>query len=111
MKKIICGFFLISFLAHASSAQAQGTAFTYQGRLSVSGAPANGIFDLSFTLYATNTGGVVLAGPLVNPSVAVTNGLFTTTLDFGNIFVGASNWLGIAVSPTGLNSFITLTPR
>ena len=30
---------------------AQGTVFTYQGRLSDNGGPANGQYDLRFTLY------------------------------------------------------------
>ena len=46
--------------------------------------PANGSYDLTFSLYnSTNLAGTVLAGPVTNSAVAVTNGLFTTTLDFG----------------------------
>jgi hypothetical protein len=43
--------------------------------------------------------------------VAVTNGLFTTMVDFGNVFTGASNWLQIAVSTNGANAFSNLLPR
>jgi hypothetical protein len=38
-------------------ALAQGTAFTYQGRLQNNGNPANGTYDLGFSLFATNSGG------------------------------------------------------
>jgi hypothetical protein len=94
-----------------STAQAQGTAFTYQGRLNTGGAAANGSYDLQFTLYATNVNGAALAGPVTNPAVAVTNGLFATTINFGNVFTGASNWLAIAVSTNAANAFSTLAPR
>ena len=94
-----------------STLHAQGTAFTYQGRLNASGAPANGSYDIAFTLYATNTSGVAIAGPVTNTAVGVTNGLFTTTVDFGDAFTGASNWLEIAVSTNAANNFTTLAPR
>ena len=95
-----------------SQAVAQGTAFTYQGRLNQDGAPANGLFDFRFALYdSTNLPGALLAGPVTNAAVTVSNGLFTTSLNFGNVFTGASNWLEIAVSASGSNSFSTLSPR
>ena len=94
-----------------STVLAQGTAFTYQGRLNVNGSPVGGSYDLAFTLFVTNTSGVPIAGPVTNSAVAVSNGLFTTTVDFGNVFTGASNWLEIAVSAAGSNSFSTLRPR
>jgi len=72
---------------------AQGTAFTYQGRLNDGGSPANGSYDLTFTLFGVNAGGVAIAGPVTNSAVALSNGLFTTTVGLGNVFTGASNWL------------------
>ena len=47
-------------------ARAQGTAFTYQGRLNDGNAPANGIYDFTFALYATNFSGGAIAGPITN---------------------------------------------
>jgi hypothetical protein len=94
-----------------STLHAQGTAFTYQGRLNNGGGAANGSYDLAFTLFATNTSGVAIAGPVTNTAVGVTNGLFTTTVDFGDAFTGASNWLEIAVSTNAANNFTTLAPR
>jgi len=93
------------------SVHAQGTAFTYEGRLQSGTDFANGRYDLAFSLYGINTGGVAIAGPVTNTAVAVTNGLFTTQVDFGNAFNGSSNWLEIAVSTNGANNFSTLTPR
>ena len=94
-----------------STAYGQGTAFTYQGRLNAGGAPANGSYDIAFSLFATNTSGVAIAGPVTNSAVPVTNGLFTTLVDFGNVFTGGSNWLQMAVSTNGANEFISLSPR
>src|ERR1700722_17194330 len=69
-----------------SMLRAQGTAFSYQGCLNDNNGPANGAYDLTFTLYATNTGGASVAGPVTNTATAVTNGLFTSMIDFGNVF-------------------------
>jgi hypothetical protein len=102
---------LYSLSALSNSASAHGTAFTYQGRLNAGGSPANGSYDIAFSLYAATAGGVAIAGPVTNSAVGVTNGLFTTTVDFGNVFTGASNWLQIAVSTNGANAFGNLAPR
>src|SRR5215472_8112172 len=102
---------LWSLSAFSNSASAQGTAFTYQGRLNAGGSPANGSYDIAFSLYASSAGGVAIAGPVTNSAVDVTNGLFTTTVDFGNVFTGTSNWLQIAVSTNGANAFSNLLPR
>jgi len=103
---------LATFNLQGSSLFAQGTAFTYQGRLNSSGSPASGSYDLVFTLYTTNTAGTAMAGPVTNVAVAVTTGLFTTLVDFGpNAFTGTSNWLEIAVRTNGGSSFNTLAPR
>ena len=93
-------------------ALAQGTAFTYQGQLSQGGRPANGTYNLAFSLFPTNVGGVVTAGPITNSAVPVTNGLFTVMIDFGpGVFTGGTNWLDIAVSTNGAITFTELTPR
>ena len=91
---------------------AQGMAFTYQGRLNSGGSPASGAYNLTFTLFNTNTGGVAIAGPVTNNAVVVTNGLFTTMVDFGpGVFTGGSNWLQIGVATNGASAFIALVPR
>ncbi len=95
-----------------STAIAQGTAFTYQGRLNNGGSPASGSYDVSFALFATNAGGIAVAGPVTNNAVPVTNGLFTVPVDFcTGAFTGQSNWLEIAVATNGTGSFTTLAPR
>jgi hypothetical protein len=68
----------VAFLFVATtSLRAQGTAFTYQGRLNHAGQPANGMYDLQFAIYDSPGGGTVAAGPLTNTATAVSNGLFT----------------------------------
>ena len=95
-----------------STCFAQGTAFTYQGRLADGANPASGIYDLRFTIYDAAGGGGVVAGPLTNFPTGVTNGLFTVTLDFGfGAFDGDARWLEIAVRTNGATGFATLTPR
>ena len=95
-----------------STLHAQGTAFTHEGRLSDGSNPANGIYDLRFTIYDAGTGGNVAGGPLTLSATGVTNGLFTVTLDFGSgVFTGPPRWLEIAVRTNGASSFATLTPR
>jgi hypothetical protein len=92
-------------------AAAQGTAFTYQGRLSDGATPANGIYELTFALYTNGSSGTAIAGPLTNSTI-VSNGLFTVLIDFGTgVFTGASTWLEIATRTNGGGAFSTLTPR
>ncbi|HTY86704.1 MAG TPA: tail fiber domain-containing protein [Candidatus Acidoferrum sp.] len=103
---------LSTFNFQLSTVLAQGTAFTYQGRLNNGSSPANGSYDLTFTLFSVNSGGSSLAGPVTNSATTVSNGLFTTMVDFGpGVFTGTSNWLEIAVRTNGGGGFTTLAPR
>jgi hypothetical protein len=99
-------------LGATGSLHAQGTAFTYQGRLNNGGNPASGNYDLTFALYgSTNQAGPVIAGPITNSAVAVTNGLFTTLLNFGSgVFAGNNYWLGVGVRTNGGTTFTPLLP-
>ena len=103
---------LATFNLQPSTARAQGTAFTYQGQLNSGTNPANGSYDLRLLIYDSSTGGNVLGGPVTNTAVAVSNGLFTTIMDFGaGVFTGSSNWLHIGVRTNGATSFTPLSPR
>lgn len=99
-----------------SSARAQGTAFTYQGRLESAGAPANRFYDFSAQVYnrasAGEPGDTLVSGTLTFTAVPVSNGLFMLTLDFGaGPFNGEARWLSLAVRTNGSGAFTTLTPR
>src|SRR5579862_3973613 len=89
---MVCGF------ACPVSVFAQGTAFTYQGRLNDGTNPANGLYDIRASAWSAVSGGTMLSAYYTNPAVAVSNGLFTVLVDFGpGIFTGETAWLQIGV--------------
>ena len=91
------------------------SSFTYQGQLNDVNGPANGDYDFSFRLFRTAATASLAYGPITNVAVAVTEGQFTTSLDFGtNVFDGTAYWLRIEVRTNTTNvaaSFAILTPR
>jgi len=102
----------LAIVAGVHTAHAQGTAFTYQGRLNDTGNTANGSYDLTFSLFDSDTVGNQIGSTLTSTAVSVSNGLFVTTLDFGpGMFDGTSRWLEIGVSTNGDPNFATLSPR
>ena len=104
---------LLSTLNSQLSTQAQGTAFTYQGSLTDNGAPASGQYSLRSILYNAEFGGSQIGPTLTNEPVAVADGLFTTTLDFGaTVLDGSPRWLEVAVRTNGSAAVHTaLSPR
>jgi len=95
------------------TAQAQTTAFTYQGQLTDDGSPADGSYSLRFILYNAEFGGSQVGPTLTNEPVLIANGLFTTTLNFGaTVLDGSPRWLEIAVRTNGSAAVHTaLSPR
>src|SRR5208283_2720474 len=86
---------LLPFINAHLAASPLGTAFTYQGLLTDGGNAASGNYDLRFAICDSASGGNTVAGPLTNAAVAVTNGYFTVTLDFGAVFTGNAYWLEV----------------
>jgi hypothetical protein len=112
IKMILGAVLWTAMFLQPASLLAQGTAFTYQGRLDSGGNPANGVFDLRFAIFDSAGGGTLVAGPLTNSPVTVSNGLFTVALDFGpGVFTGPARWLEIAVRTNGGGTFTALSPR
>ena len=102
----------LALLSSVVAVVAQTSTFTYQGQLTTSGNPAVGVFDLRFTLHDASASGNQVGGPLTNSPVNVSNGVFTVTLDFGNVFDGSPRWLAIGVRTNGAAvDFTTLAPR
>ncbi len=110
---------ILAALALASGlgrAVAQGTAFTYEGRLDFgipsAPIPATGLYDFQFRVYDAATLGLP-QGPLQSfVAVPVTNGLFTVRLDFGSgVFTGPARWLDLKVQTNGAGAYTQLTPR
>src|SRR5262245_544115 len=79
--------------------QAQSTAFTYQGKLTDSSLPANGTYQMQFSLFDAAADGTQVGSTITKSSVTVMNGLFTVQLDFSvaNAFDGNARWLEISV--------------
>lgn len=99
------------WVGEVPTACAQSTAFSYQGRLNSSGAPYTGLSEMQFSLRSAAGGGNRVGNTLTLSPVAVTNGLFTVSLDFGNQFPGADRWLAIGVRTNGAGMFSALNPR
>lgn len=86
---------LLLMLLWAGAAYGQGTSFTYQGRLMDGGTPANGSYDLQFTLWDAVTGGTQQPqnSPLTvtRSAVAVSGGVFTVRNNDNNP-TGIPSW-------------------
>jgi hypothetical protein len=107
---------LVTVFVISTTVLAQTTSFTYQGKLSDTGTPANGNYDFQFKLFDTATVGTgTQQGGIVSVSnVTVTGGIFLVQLDFGacaTCFNGANRFLEIALKPSAGSIFTTLSPR
>jgi hypothetical protein len=103
---------MLIFIATASMpAFAQSTEFAYQGSLQNSGVPANGNYDFEFWLFDALSGGSQLGPVVTRNAVAVSSGVFSVKLDFGELFPGANRFLEIHVRQSGGGAFTLLTPR
>src|SRR3954470_16830802 len=120
MKIKITGFaatWWLLFLLTTATTFAQTTAFTYQGRLIDGGTPANGTYEIQFTLWDSIAAGTQQPQPaplvITRAGVQVSAGAFNVQpLDFGaNAFPGADRYLEISVRHTALEPFTTLSPR
>lgn len=82
----------------AGTAWAQGTAFTYQGRLQEGGVPVTGSYKMAFSLWDAEVGGAQIGTTITDGGVPVGEGLFAAELDFGaDAFDNADRWLEIAI--------------
>lgn len=83
-----------------------GTALTYQGRLLDAGQPANGMFNVDFSLWDDPVAGSQVGSTIIFNDLPITDGLFTVEIDFGaNAFDNTDRWLEVTVNGT------ELTPR
>jgi hypothetical protein len=110
--------FLLAVLLVSGTVSAQplnavlGTGFTYQGKLTDAGVPANGLYDFEFKLYNDPSAGSQVGSTLTKEDVIVTNGLFTVQLDFGDVFDGTALYLEIGVRPgVSVGAYSPLDPR
>lgn len=103
---------LIFLPVMASAAEPQLPDFTYQGQLQRNGAPANGDFDLEFTLFDAASGGNPIGAAIEEPDFPVEDGLFTVSLAFPGAFNGTQLWLQVSVDgvPMSPRQAVATTP-
>ncbi len=105
----------LSLLFVVLSTRAQSAPVVYQGHLSVAGTAANGPYDMQFKLFDTAvvSTGAQQGDTIPTNAIAVANGIFTVTLDFGGAaFTGEERFLEIGVKPAGSSStYNILAPR
>ena len=111
LRLFVSGALLCGAMLALNPAFGQGTAFTYQGRLTVSTNEANGSYDFTFKLFNAASGGSQTGGTITYTAVGVTNGLFVVPLDFGAVYDTTPYWLELAVRTNGAASFTTVAPR
>jgi hypothetical protein len=107
----------LAVVALAGSSLAQTTtAFTYQGELRDNSNPATGTYDLQFALFDET--GTQIGATLCSNNVAVIEGRFTVSLDFGSQYANyLKRFLEIRVRPdlgsdcSVTSGFTTLAPR
>jgi hypothetical protein len=102
------------YLAASTTASAQSSAFTYQGKLTDHGSPADGFYDFEFRLFDAVEGGTQKGTTLTRTGVEVTNGTFSVQLEFAgclDCFDGGARFLEVSVRPAGGGSYPLLTPR
>lgn len=115
-KRLLAGISLLAlvYFISPSWAMAQSAAFTYQGRLTEAGSPANNTYDMQFKLFNTpDVGTGEELGTVTKTNVDVSNGVFTVVLDFGeDVFDGSDRFLEIAIRPAGsIDPYTVLAPR
>lgn len=105
---------LVLVLILTGAAMAQGNAFNFQGRLNDGTNPANGAYDLQFSLFNSITGGTQIGATIQRPNTVFINGVFSVNLDFGAAAFNNPNavFIEISVKPNGSpNAFTILGPR
>lgn len=105
----------VALAAGSTATLAQvGTAFTYQGQLKNSGNSVNSPTDMQFSLWTAASGGSQIGTTVTQTNVTVSEGLFSTSVDFG-VNPYTSNqalWLQIAVrNPAGGGAYVAMGSR
>lgn len=116
MRTRLIGTVLAGLSFFGGAAIAQNVPFTYQGELRDDQGLCDGLYDFRFVLMDAPTGGAPQSPLLCALGVQVTQGRFTTELDFG-VLNAQDRWIEIQVRPTtGLGcadgqGVTTLSPR
>ena len=91
----------------------QTSVITYQGRLTDGSLPANGVYQMTFSLFDAPAGGAQDGSMIELTSVQVVNGVFSVKLDFGTdpFPFGANRYLQIEIRRNSGEAYTPLTPR
>lgn len=111
--RVCLGIFLLC-IAGSAFGQPVGSAFTYQGELVEHGVPADGSRDFEFRLFDSETGGSQIGTTQTLTGVAVSEGVFSVSLDFGYAPFATSDqsrWLEIGVRADSGQPWTVLEPR
>lgn len=101
---LIASLLLSATVVDISAATPQVPAFSYQGQLNAGGTFPTGVYQFTFTLFDSASGGSVVSGTVpIQQSIQVIDGLFTTDLNFGQIFNGTQYWLDVQVGTSIIN--------
>ena len=104
---------VVSVLSTIPAYAGGGTALTYQGRLLDAGQPANGPFNIDFSLWDDPAAGSQIGSTVSFIGLSIADGLITVELDFGaDAFDNTGRWLNIIVDgvPLAPRQPITRTP-
>lgn len=110
---------LLATTANIANAGGLGSGIAFQGQLTDGGMPADGLYDMQFTLHSDSDANSPVAptqfyNGISLPSILVVNGLFTVDppLDFGaSAFDGSGRWIELKVRTSGVGPYTTLSPR
>ena len=90
---------------------------TYQGLLKDAGVPASGTYDLEFRLFDDAVAGVQQGPTVCSENVPITDGLFTVTINFGDVYANTALWLAVAARADATpgncagGAYTAITPR
>ncbi len=111
IRAMACG--VLAATAGLAQAQPLTETFTYQGRLSDTGALADGTYDFQFRLFTDAGATTIIGNPITRTNVQVVDGLFTVTVNFGGsglLFTGDRRWLEVSVRPAGVGGYTAMSP-
>ncbi|MFN5946746.1 MAG: tail fiber domain-containing protein [Phycisphaerae bacterium] len=113
----IAGGWSITFSAPPTAPTPLDGGFTYQGVLKdAGGSPITGNADVRFAVWDAASGGLAFTNRLGTPvtvsNVPVTDGLFTASVNLGNVVpTDRKSWVEIEVANPPGSAFVTLSPR
>src|SRR5262245_9640167 len=94
---LTAGLLCVAGVTHSLCAQTPlGTDFVLQAQLQASGLPAVSNADFQFSLFDAVSGGNQIGSTLAKSNVALVNGIFSTSLNFGaNAFKNEARWIEV----------------